>query len=138
MVNSPLSPDQIEEYRRDGITLLPSLLDATTLGQLHEAIDSIVAGAIENDDTSILELEPEEVDGKKLETYFDWCSITYAISLTSCPAMSLPMGFTENGLPVGVQIIAPPLAEADLFRAAAALEGILDIAGRLPVDPVSS
>jgi Asp-tRNA(Asn)/Glu-tRNA(Gln) amidotransferase A subunit family amidase len=39
---------------------------------------------------------------------------------------------------VGVQIIAPPLAEADLFRAAAALEGILDIAGRLPVDPVSS
>ena len=81
---------------------------------------------------------PEEVDGQKLETYFDWCAITYAISLTSCPAMSLPMGFTENGLPVGVQIIAPPLAEADLFRAAAALEGILDIAGRLPVDPVSS
>ena len=81
---------------------------------------------------------PEEVDGKKLETYFEWCAITYAISLTSCPAMSLPMGFTEDGLPVGVQIIVPPSAEADLFRAAAALEGILDIAGRLPVNPVNS
>ena len=64
MVNSPLSPDQIEEYRRDGVTLLPSLLDASTLGRLHETIDSIVAGAVESGDTSILELEPEEVDGK--------------------------------------------------------------------------
>ncbi|MGE4562176.1 MAG: amidase family protein, partial [Rhodospirillales bacterium] len=78
---------------------------------------------------------PEEVDGKKLKTYFDWLAITYAISLTSCPAMSVPMGFTDNGLPVGVQIIAPPFAEADLFRAAAALEGLLEIDNKLPVNP---
>jgi amidase len=81
---------------------------------------------------------PDEVDGQKLETYFDWCAITYAISLTSCPAMSMPMGFTDDGLPVGVQVIAPARAEADLFRAAAALEGLLDAVGGLPVDPVSS
>ena len=72
---------------------------------------------------------------KKLKTYFDWLAITYPISLTSCPAMSVPMGFTDNGLPVGVQIIAPPFAEADLFRAAAALEGLLDIDSKLPVNP---
>ena len=52
MAESPLSPDQIEEYRRDGVTLLPSLLDASTLGRLHETIDSIVAGAVESGDTS--------------------------------------------------------------------------------------
>ena len=95
MVNSPLSPDQIEEYRRDGVTLLPSLLDATTLGQLHEAIDSIVAGAIENDDTSILELEPEEVDGKAVarriydpcerhQVFRELCSDTRILDAVEC------------------------------------------------------
>ena len=79
---------------------------------------------------------PEEVNGQKLETYFHWLAITSAISLTSCPAMSMPMGFTNDGLPVGVQVIAPPFAESDLFRAAVALEGLLDLDYKLPVDPV--
>lgn len=95
MVNSPLSPDQIEEYRRDGITLLPSLLDASTLGRLHEAIDSIVAGAIENGDTSILELEPEAVDGKAVarriydpcerhQVFRELCSDTRILDAVEC------------------------------------------------------
>ena len=80
---------------------------------------------------------PEEIDGQKLETYFHWLAITSAISLTSCPAMSMPMGFTKDGLPVGVQVIVSPFAELELFRTAAALEKLLDLDYRLPVDPVS-
>lgn len=64
MVNSPLSPEQLEEYRRDGVILLPSLLDKSTLTRLHETIDSLIADAFDRDDTSILELEPEAVDGE--------------------------------------------------------------------------
>ena len=49
---------------------------------------------------------------------------TYTIpsNLTGDPAMSVPFGTGDDGLPVGVQILAPALQEAMMFRAAAELE----------------
>jgi amidase len=79
---------------------------------------------------------PEEVNGQKLETYFDWFSITYSISLTACPAISIPAGFTEEKLPVGIQIIAPPRRDADLLRVAARVEELLGLHDKLPIDPI--
>ena len=81
---------------------------------------------------------PEMVNGQTLETYFDWCAITYAISLTTCPAISIPAGFTEEGLPIGLQIIAAPHSDADLLSAAARVEELLGLHGKLPIDPVST
>ena len=78
---------------------------------------------------------PEQVDGEPPETYLDWYKITYCVTLSSCPAMSLPIGFTADGMPVGMQIIAPPFAEARLFSWAARLESLLGISGQLPIDP---
>jgi amidase len=80
---------------------------------------------------------PEEVNGQKLETYFDWFSITYCISLTACPAISIPAGFTEEKLPVGIQIVAPPHRDADLLRAAAKVEELLCLHDKLPIDPIT-
>jgi len=80
---------------------------------------------------------PEEVNSQKLETYFDWCAITYSISLTACPAISVLAGFTEEGLPVGLQIIAPPHRDADLLCLAARVEELLGLHGKLPIDPVT-
>ena len=77
----------------------------------------------------------EEVDGVRFDNYVHWISITFAISLTSCPALSAPAGFTESGLPVGLQIVGPPRGEAAVLGAAALLEHATGIAGRLPVDP---
>jgi amidase len=79
---------------------------------------------------------PEEVNGQTLETYFDWCAITYSISLTTCPAISIPAGFTEEGLPIGLQIIAAPHRDADLLSAAAWVEELLGFHHKLPIDPV--
>ncbi len=62
---------------------------------------------------------PDEVSGQKLETYFDWFSITYSISLTACPAISIPAGFTEEKLPVGIQIIAPKRRDDVIFATSA-------------------
>ncbi len=78
---------------------------------------------------------PNRINGRTLETYLDWYKITYCVSPTACPAISLPAGFTEDGLPVGLQIIAPPFAEARMLSWAAQVESVLDIAGRLPIDP---
>ena len=61
--------------------------------------------------------------------------ITYCVSLIACPAMSLPVGFTDDGLPVGIQIVAPPFAEATLLSWAAQLESVLGVAQRIPIDP---
>ncbi|NQU56517.1 MAG: amidase, partial [Rhodospirillales bacterium] len=80
---------------------------------------------------------PEEVNGQTLETYFDWFAITYSISLTACPAISIQAGFTEDGLPVGLQIIAAPFHDADLLRVAARVEKLLGLHDKLPIDPIT-
>jgi len=80
----------------------------------------------------------EEVGGHRFENYLDWLTITYAITLTTCPAASVPAGFTEQGLPVGLQIVAPPRAEVAVLAAAALLERASGIAVRLPIDPMAA
>ncbi len=50
----------------------------------------------------------------------DVCTIPS--NLAGHPAISVPFGAGDDGLPVGVQVLAPSLAEVDLFRVAAALE----------------
>ncbi|MET0170043.1 MAG: amidase family protein, partial [Aliihoeflea sp.] len=76
-----------------------------------------------------------ECAGKTFETYIDWLAIAYAITLTTGPALSLPCGFTREGLPVGLQIVARPRGEARLLSAAAALERHLDLGTIDPIDP---
>ena len=46
-----------------------------------------------------------EINGVQLDTYIDWMKSCYFISVTGCPAISVPCGFTEGGLPVGLQIV---------------------------------
>ncbi|TKT81450.1 amidase family protein [Aquamicrobium sp. LC103] len=77
----------------------------------------------------------EECGGVKFATYIDWLAIAYAITLTGAPALSLPCGFTSEGLPVGLQIVARPRGEAKLIGAAAQLEKLLDLGTVNPIDP---
>ena len=75
-----------------------------------------------------------ELDGHTFDSYIDWVGITYAITVTSCPAISVPCGFTADGRPIGMQIVAAPRQEAKLLAAAALFEDTLALA-RLPMDP---
>jgi amidase len=76
------------------------------------------------------------VEDVEFDSYIGWLVLTFAITLTACPAISLPCGFTRAGLPVGLQMIAPPRGEAALLSAAALIEKNLDIANLVPIDPV--
>jgi amidase len=76
-----------------------------------------------------------ECAGKKFDNYVQWLGIVYAITLVCCPALSLPCGFTATGLPVGLQMVAPPRGEARLLSGAKQLEDILGLRGTTPMDP---
>jgi len=77
----------------------------------------------------------EACAGKIFDSYIDWLAIAYAITLACCPALSLPCGFTGEDLPVGLQIVAPPRAEARLLAGAKLLEDILGLRGKTPIAP---
>src|ERR1700760_1226154 len=76
-----------------------------------------------------------ECDGKKFDNYVEWLGIVYAITLACCPALSLPCGFTAKGLPIGLQMVAPPRGEVQLLAGAKMLEDILGVRGTTPIDP---
>jgi amidase len=65
---------------------------------------------------------PTEINGEQMETYLDWMRACYLITVTGCPAISVPLGRTPAGLPVGVQLVAPHGADRFLLETAAALE----------------
>ncbi len=65
---------------------------------------------------------PTEINGKPMSTYLDWMRSAYFITVTGCPALSLPFGTASTGLPVGVQLIAPHGADLRLLEIALALE----------------
>jgi aspartyl-tRNA(Asn)/glutamyl-tRNA(Gln) amidotransferase subunit A len=63
----------------------------------------------------------------------DWTPFSYPFNLAQLPALSIPCGFTQSGLPIGLQIVGPRLSEALILRAAAAFEAIMPV--RLPPKP---
>jgi amidase len=75
---------------------------------------------------------PTEIAGKRLEHYIQWAYLTYGITLTGLPVISVPCGFTGSGLPVGLQIVGRRRQEAAVLRAAAAFEAAAPWAGRIP------
>jgi aspartyl-tRNA(Asn)/glutamyl-tRNA(Gln) amidotransferase subunit A len=58
--------------------------------------------------------------------------LTRGMNALGLPALSMPCGFTKSGLPVGLQMIAPPRAEDLLLRVAAAMEDALGVSTRQP------
>ncbi|HAA35247.1 MAG TPA: amidase [Gammaproteobacteria bacterium] len=77
----------------------------------------------------------QRVGDHEFSNYIEWCSIAYAFTVLGAPALSVPCGFTQSGLPVGLQIAAPVREETRLLAAASALENLLRLSGALPIDP---
>ena len=63
-----------------------------------------------------------EINGMKMETYLDWMRSCYYITVTGQPAISVPSGFTDDGLPVGLQLVGRPQDDLGVLQLAYAFE----------------
>ncbi|MFI6531367.1 amidase [Nonomuraea sp. NPDC050547] len=73
-----------------------------------------------------------EINGIQLPDYLSWMRSAYWISVLHAPAASVPAGFTPDGLPVGVQIVGRPFADARVLRVARAFEQATGYGSRRP------
>ena len=65
---------------------------------------------------------PPAINGVPMTHYIQWALLTYAFTVVNAPAISVPCGFTRDGLPVGLQIAGRWRDETGVLRAAAAFE----------------
>jgi amidase len=124
-----ISPSQIFEAERVRIELFKKILN------FFEKHDFLICPAASIAPFPVDQRYVTKIDGKPCETYIDWFSITFALTMTACPTISVPCGFTSDGLPVGVQIMGKPRGEAALLLVAKRFEEAIGIAAQLPINP---
>jgi amidase len=61
---------------------------------------------------------PDTINGRKFDNYIDWIAPAYLITLVSLPAATAPAGLSHDGLPIGMQIVAPRFEEPLILRVA--------------------
>jgi amidase len=75
---------------------------------------------------------PREIAGVKMGNYLDWMKSCYYVTITSHPAISVPAGFTPEGLPVGLQIVGRYRDDFGVLQLAQAFEGVTGVWRRQP------
>ena len=134
-----------EAYERDPASLGPntranfeigaamSLLDSAwaqaeqtrILARLHAAMagyDLILAPTTPVSPFPWTTLYADTIDGRPQANYYRWLALTYVVTLSTLPAISLPCGSDHAGMPFGLQVVGRFRADQQLLGAAAALE----------------
>ena len=65
---------------------------------------------------------PRAVAGRAMDTYHRWMEVMIPVTMSGCPALTVPVGFSGNGLPMGMQIVAPVGSELACLQLAYAYE----------------
>jgi amidase len=95
-----------------------------TMRRFFEAYDVLVLPTSQVPPFPADQEYPAEINGRPMATYLDWMRSAYLITVTGCPAISVPAGTTRDGLPVGVQIVAAHGTDRALLEVAAAVEAL--------------
>lgn len=106
--------------------------------QAYEQFDLIIAPVVPVTPFPWTSLYADEVDGQKMRNYYHWLGLTYTVTLATNPAISLPCGTDEHGMPFGLQVIGPLFGDGQLIAAAHAIENAFssDALLRRPVPDV--
>jgi amidase len=103
----------IQEVERGERLTLAEIAQADTkrsrlfarLGQFMERFDFFVLPTVQVPPFDVDQQYVTEIEGSKMGNYIDWMRSCYYITVTALPAISVPAGFTADGLPVGLQIV---------------------------------
>jgi aspartyl-tRNA(Asn)/glutamyl-tRNA(Gln) amidotransferase subunit A len=90
--------------------------------KLFERIDALVTPTVAVTAFEAGRIGVDTIDGSKVDPHLGWSPFTWPINLAGLPAATLPCGFDRDGMPIGLQIVAPWLDEPTIFRIAAAFE----------------
>jgi len=94
----------------------------TRMVALFDGVDIIAAPTVQVPPFPMEWTWPREVAGETQQDYLGWMRSCWYVSATGLPAISVPCGFTPEGLPVGLQLVGRPLDDAGLLRFAHAFE----------------
>jgi amidase len=75
---------------------------------------------------------PTKIADTHLERYFEWQRLACRVTVTAHPALSVPAGFSADGMPVGLQLVGPHQGDLALLNVAAGIEAATDFADRHP------
>ncbi len=95
---------------------------ARRFAEAFERYDLILAPTTPLSPFPWTELYAKEVDGRPTRNYYHWLELTYVVTLATNPALALPCGTDEAGMPFGLQCIGRLRGDAALLQAALALE----------------
>jgi amidase len=95
---------------------------ARRFAQAFERVDLIVAPTTPVTPFPWSQLYAERIDGHEMRNYYQWLALTYVVTLATNPALSLPCGADEHGMPFGLQLIGRLRGDAALLGAARAIE----------------
>lgn len=105
---------------------------AERMRQFFEQVDALVLPVSQVPPFSADQEYPADINGQPQETYLDWMRSAYFITVTGCPALSVPAGFTTEGWPVGIQIVTAPNTERRLLAIGRAVEALTRAGERRP------
>ena len=103
-----------------------------TLRAFLERYEFLVLPTVQVPPFSVDQPYVTEINGVKLGTYMEWMKSNYLITATTHPAISVPAGFTDDGLPVGLQIVGRYRDDFGVLQLAHAFEGATEAWKRRP------
>ena len=135
-----IKPTVIEEIERGARLTGPEVVDAETkrsqlfarVGQLLASYDFLLLPVTQVPPFDIDQQYVTEIEGAPMASYIDWMRSCYFISMTALPAISVPAGFTPEGLPVGLQIVGRHQDDWGVLQMAHAFEQANGLQQRFP------
>ncbi|MDM0041375.1 amidase [Variovorax sp. J22G21] len=95
---------------------------ARQFARAFEQFDLIIAPTTPVTPFPWTELYAERIDDQAMRNYYHWLGLTYVVTLATNPALSLPCGVDEHGMPFGLQMVGRLRGDAALLAAAQSLE----------------
>jgi amidase len=135
-----LKPEAVSEIEAGSRVTLDQLAAAQArhweflqrMRRFHERYDVIVCAVNQVPPFDASLDWPHDVDGVAMDHYISWMKSAYWISATFGPAISVPAGFTHDGLPVGIQIAGARGDDLRVLQLAAAFEAATGVGRRRP------